>query len=298
MKEIVVLSGKGGTGKTSLTASFALLAGNSILCDTDVDAADLHLLLAPRMVDRHDFIGGHKAVINSQKCTSCGLCRQLCRYQAVSDSFLIDDFACEGCGVCVDLCPEQAIDFPEQRCGEWYLSATEYGAMFHARLGIAEENSGRLVSLIRQQARDYGETTGAPLIITDGPPGIGCPVIASLGGASAAVIVVEPTVSGLHDMERVTDLAAHFKVPVFICVNKFDINYEMTQKIEEYSEKKNLVLLGRIPFDECFIQAMIAGKTVVEYAPESLASQSIRAIWQSLREAACMQHGQLKMHVK
>jgi MinD superfamily P-loop ATPase len=196
MREIVVLSGKGGTGKTSLTGAFARLAENCVVCDADVDAADLHLLLKPEVEQRSDFMGGGVAVIDPNRCTFCGRCRELCRFEAISPDYVVDAIACEGCGVCVDLCPEKAVDFPIKKCGEWYRSSTASGPMIHARLGIAEENSGKLVSLVRRQARDVAEESGRDLILTDGPPGIGCPVIASLGGATLVVLVVEPTLSG------------------------------------------------------------------------------------------------------
>jgi MinD superfamily P-loop ATPase len=282
MKEIVVISGKGGTGKTSLTASFAMLAENSILCDADVDAADLHLLTRPEIQETHDFLGGSIADIDRQICGECGLCRELCRFDAISSDYVVDRIACEGCGVCVDLCPEKAIAFPVQKCGEWFTSSTRFGPMVHARLGIAEENSGKLVSLIRQQARTLAEKNGLELIITDGPPGIGCPVIAAIGGATVVIIVVEPTVSGLHDMARVLDLAAHFRVPGMLCINKADINLEMTEKIEQLARKRNLTLLGRIPFDPAFTRAMIAAQNMIEYQKDGETAEILRGIWQKI----------------
>jgi len=224
MKELVVISGKGGTGKTSILAAFAALAENKVLCDADVDAADLHLLMDPRIREWKDFQAGHKAIIHQDRCTHCGLCKDLCRWNAISEAFMVDPIECEGCGVCYYFCPEKAIDFPLNTCGEWFISDTRFGPMVHARLGIAEENSGKLVTLVRQQAKRLTEEMNAHLILTDGPPGVGCPVIASNGGASAVLIVTEPTVSGKHDMVRVAQLAAHFKVPGMICVNKFDLN--------------------------------------------------------------------------
>jgi len=232
MKELVIISGKGGTGKTSLMAAFASLAGNMVLCDADVDAADLHLITAPRVKERHDFQGGHTAIINQDKCTQCGICQDLCKWNAVSDDFEVDSIACEGCGVCVYLCPEKAIDFPLNTCGEWFISDTGFGPMVHARLGIAEENSGKLVSLVRKKAKELADEKKLDLILTDGPPGVGCPVIAAIGGASGVLIVTEPTVSGKHDMERVVRLAAHFKVPAMVCVNKYDLNLDQTHAIE------------------------------------------------------------------
>jgi len=288
MRELVIISGKGGTGKTSLTAAFAALAGNSVLCDADVDAADLHLLMAPQMKRRTNFMGGSKALINPALCTGCGTCRALCRFDAISERFEVDPIRCEGCGVCVDFCPVAAVDFPVQRCGEWYLSATRFGPMVHARLGIAEENSGKLVSLVRKEARQLAEERGFDLILTDGPPGIGCPVIAAIGGATALVIVVEPTVSGLHDMERVLDLAAHFRVPGMVCVNKFDLNPEMTEAIERLAGKRNVALVGRIPFDPVFTHAMVAGKTLFEYGEATPTHRLVREIWANIIDSPSM----------
>ena len=288
IREIVIVSGKGGTGKTSLAAAFAALAKNGILCDADVDAADLHLLMQPEVKERTDFMGGSKAVINPDLCTGCGTCRTLCRFDAISDRYEVDPIRCEGCGVCVDFCPEQAIDFPVQRCGEWYISATRFGPMVHARLGIAEENSGRLVSLVRKETRQLAEERGLELILTDGPPGIGCPVIAAIGGATALVIVVEPTVSGIHDMERVVDLAAHFRVPGMVIVNKYDLNVEMTQTIEQLAVQRNLVVLGRVPFDPVFTRSMVQGQTLFEYGAETPTRQVVRDIWAKIISSPSM----------
>jgi MinD superfamily P-loop ATPase len=282
IRELVVISGKGGTGKTSLTAAFASLSQNSVLCDADVDAADLHLLMGPEVVTRTDFKGGFEASIRKEDCIECGRCRELCHFDAISEDYVIDPIDCEGCGVCVDFCPEKAIDFPEKICGEWFLSNTRFGTMVHARLGIAEENSGRLVSLIRQQARAYAEAHGQDLIITDGPPGVGCPVIAALSGATAVCIVTEPTVSGLHDMERVVRLAAHFKIPGMVLVNKSDLNPEMTEKIETLARERNITLLGNLPFDPFFTKAMIEAKTIMEYGEESDIKKSVRTIWDKI----------------
>ena len=288
IREIVIVSGKGGTGKTSLTAAFAALAKNSILCDADVDAADLHLLMQPEVKEQTDFMGGSKAVIDPDLCTGCGTCRTLCRFDAISDRYEVDPIRCEGCGVCVDFCPEQAIGFPVQRCGEWYVSATRFGPMVHARLGIAEENSGRLVSLIRTETKKRAEERGLELILTDGPPGIGCPVIAAIGGATALVIVVEPTVSGIHDMERVVDLAAHFRVPGMVIVNKFDLNVGMTEAIEQLAEKRNILVLGRVPFDPVFTRSMVQGQTLFEYGEESPTRRVVRDIWAKIVSSPSM----------
>ncbi len=293
MKELVIISGKGGTGKTSLTAAFAALSSNHVLCDADVDAADLHLLLAPKIKQQTDFIGGSIASIRPADCTRCGICIEHCRFSAISDDFVVNPIDCEGCGVCVTFCPEQAIDFPPQKCGEWYISDTRFGPMVHARLGIAEENSGKLVSLIRKQARDIAEDNGRELIITDGPPGIGCPVIASITGATAVLVIVEPSVSGLHDMQRVVDLASHFRIPVLICINKFDLNPDMSAAITTKAEQAGLQIVGRIPFNPAFTKAMVEGITLTEYRqadPDLL--MLVSTIWQTIIQSDALQKKQ------
>jgi len=288
MKEIVIISGKGGTGKTSITASFAILADTPVLCDTDVDAADLHLLIQPEIRKQAEFSGGHLALIKEDKCSSCGLCQSLCRFDAISAEFQVDPVSCEGCGVCVDLCPENAIDFPSQKSGDWFISDTRVGPMVHARLGIAEENSGKLVSLIRREARQIAEENGHTLILTDGPPGIGCPVIASITNSEAVVIIIEPTVSGFHDIKRVTELANHFGIQAMLCVNRFDINVEITEKVENFARSQNCMVLPRIPFDPDFTNAMVEGKTIIEYASTSSTSKRIQLVWQNILEASTM----------
>ena len=282
MKELVILSGKGGTGKTSITSAFAFLAQNTVFCDADVDAADLHLILTPQIKASKDFKGGHEAIINPDKCTQCGLCMELCRFDAVKNNFQIDSIACEGCGVCVDLCPEQAIDFPETVCGQWYFSDTRFGPMVHARLGIAQENSGRLVSMVRQEARKLATKSNLDLILTDGPPGIGCPVIASMGQATAVLIIAEPTVSGIHDMERVGQLCDHFNIPAMVCINKFDLNPEQTINIEMLSQDKNIAVVGKISFDPIFTHAMIQAQTIFEYKNQSQAANQVRQVWETI----------------
>lgn len=285
MKEVVVISGKGGTGKTSILAAFASLAKGKVLCDADVDAADLHLIMNPQVQERHDFESGHTAVIDRDRCTQCGLCRELCRWNAISEEFVVDPIACEGCGVCHYFCPEKAIEFPLNTCGEWFLSDTRFGPMAHARLGIAEENSGKLVTLIRQQGRRLAEDKNLDLLLTDGPPGIGCPVIASIGGATVLLIVAEPTVSGMHDMQRVVELADFFKVPALVCVNKFDLNPEQGRAIEEFALERKMRVMGRIPFDPVFTKAMVEGKTVLEYDRRSGGARAVRKVWENVAEA-------------
>ncbi|PKN71025.1 MAG: (4Fe-4S)-binding protein [Deltaproteobacteria bacterium HGW-Deltaproteobacteria-12] len=283
MQELVIISGKGGTGKTSVTASFAVLADRPVVCDCDVDAADLHLVLEPTIRERHEFESGHEAVIRQNDCTGCGICQDLCRFGAISnnvDMFSIDSISCESCGVCVRFCPEGAIDFPLRRCGEWFLSDTRCGPMVHARLGIAAENSGKLVSTVRREARRLAEEENHSLIIVDGPPGIGCPVIASLTGATQVLIVTEPTVSGEHDLERVLSLTRHFQIPTAICVNKWNVNAEMTQQIENKARLAGASVAGRIRYDSSFTKAQIKKKTVVEI--DAVCAQDIIEIWKNL----------------
>ena len=284
MKELVIISGKGGTGKTSVTGSFAALAKNAVLADCDVDAADLHLLLNPDVREEHDFFSGHEAVIREADCIGCGLCEELCRFDAViseNKNFRIDPLACEGCGVCVNFCPAKAIDFPEALCGKWFQSETRHGHMVHARLNIAAENSGKLVSTVRQQAKQVAEKIGTDWLIIDGPPGTGCPVIASITGAEAVLIVTEPTLSGEHDLLRVLQLAKHFKIPAFISVNKWDINPDMTARIEDAAAEAGATIFERIPYDASITKAQIQGLSVVEYN-DGPAATAIKTLWEKL----------------
>jgi MinD superfamily P-loop ATPase len=284
MKQYLVISGKGGTGKTVITGSLAALASNAVLADCDVDAADLHLLLQPRIRERRDFKSGVTAIIDKNKCIQCGKCIDLCRFDAIDDRFVVDPVACEGCAFCSFACPVQAIEMRENIAGEWYISETRFGPMVHAKLGIAEENSGKLVALVRKQAKELAETQGRDTVIVDGSPGIGCPVIASLSGINCALIVTEPTLSGLHDASRVIEVARHFQVPVKLVVNKYDLNKSVTVEIEQYCQKENVQCIGRIAFDKTVVQAMVEGKTVVEYDPNGRTAESIRNIWQQLQQ--------------
>jgi len=290
IKEIVVISGKGGTGKTSVTASLAALADRPVIADCDVDAADLHLVLSPRTHERHEFRSGHTAVIRQAECTGCGLCLSYCRFGAIAmassaqgtgTTYAVDPIACEGCGVCVRFCPEHAIDFPEQLCGEWMVSETRFGTLVHARLGVAAENSGKMVSTVRREARRIAEEGNHPYIIVDGPPGIGCPVIASVTGASLVLIVTEPTVSGEHDLARVLSLARHFDVPAAVCVNKWDINPEMTNKIEDQVRRQGARIAGRIRYDPCVTQAQMREQAVVE--TDAPSAPDFREVWNELQ---------------
>jgi MinD superfamily P-loop ATPase len=283
IREITVISGKGGTGKTSLAASFAVLAKDAVLADCDVDAADLHLLLSPEIRQEHNFQSGRLARIVPERCTGCGLCLKNCRFGAVSEvagGYSVSPESCEGCGVCVRACPAGAVDFPERDCGRWMISDTRCGPMVHARLVAAAENSGKLVSIVRGQARMLAQKTGRRLILTDGPPGIGCPVIASLTGASLAVVVTEPTVSGEHDLMRVLSLAGHFKVPAAVCVNKWDLNPEMAGRIEKRAGDTGARMAGRIRYDPGVTRAQIEARTVVE--ADTPSAGDIRAVWKAI----------------
>jgi len=278
VKELVVLSGKGGTGKTSLVAAFAALARGKVLCDCDVDAADLHLILQPTMRESHEFRSGQLAVIDEERCTQCGLCQQLCRFQAIRD-FKVDAKSCEGCGFCFRICPAGAITMQENLAGRWFISDTRYGPLVHARLGVAQQNSGKLVALIRQQAKQIAEENDLLYIISDGPPGIGCPVISSLSGASLALLVTEPTLSGIHDLERVVGVCRHFGVPALVCINKYDINEENTRKIEGWCCEQGLAIVGRIPFDNVFTESITKGIPVVENCANGVVRE-IELLWQ------------------
>ena len=332
MKELVVISGKGGTGKTSLVASFAALADGAVLADCDVDAADLHLVLDPRTIRRESFSGGKRARIDPDRCIGCGKCAELCRFGAVAPPstdtlgtgvlaaspdcrectyckrsctarasseiqammvawpekvglpFTIDPIACEGCGVCAWFCPADAIEFGPAVNGEWYVSDTRHGLMVHARLGIAEENSGKLVSTVRREARALAEQRGVDLILVDGSPGIGCPVIASITGADLVLIVTEPTLSGLHDLGRVADVAGHFGVPGMVCINKWDLNPDVAAEIERQAKERNLTVAGRVRYDRAVTDAQIRKQAVVEYQQNGCA-EDIRAVWDAVVRA-------------
>ena len=282
MRQITLLSGKGGTGKTTLTASFAALSRNAVFADCDVDASNLHLLLRPEVERTIEFKGLKLAVIDPARCTRCGLCEEKCRFNAIH-GFEVDPIQCEGCGVCVHICPAEAIDFVDRLCGHAYISRTRFGPMSHARLKPGMENSGMLVSLVRQNAKRLAEEGGHDLVLVDGPPGIGCPVIASLSEIDAGLVVVEPTLSGIHDLKRALKLLGHFKVEQLVCVNKHDLNDVNTGEIEGFCAERGIEVVGLIPFDPKVTRAMVAGLPVVEYAPGSPASSAIKKTWSRVR---------------
>jgi MinD superfamily P-loop ATPase len=288
-RELVVLSGKGGTGKTSLTASFAVLARRCVVADCDVDAADLHLVLDPRVLERHEFRSGEGAVVRREECTGCGRCVALCRFGAVRQEgggadppiFRVDPLACEGCGVCARFCPVGAVEMGERVCGEWMVSETRHGPLVHARLAIGSGNSGKLVSTVRQAARQLAAARGDPLVIVDGPPGIGCPAIAAVTGASGLLAVAEPTVSGEHDLDRLLVLAGHFALPVSVCVNKWDVSPAMTERIEASAQRAGARVVGRVRDDAAVSRAQVWGRAVVETG--AAAADDVRRLWEQLR---------------
>ncbi|MBP7736912.1 MAG: 4Fe-4S binding protein [Spirochaetes bacterium] len=278
MRELVIISGKGGTGKTSVAASLACLARNKVIADCDVDAADMHLVLKPDVRSTTVFAGGKKAVINGKTCTACGECLRYCRFDAISDDFAVDPISCEGCGVCVRFCPAGAVTMNDHVSGEWFLSDTRHGPLVHAKLGIAEGNSGKLVTLIKKKAREIAGEKGYELVIVDGSPGTGCPVIATMSGAAVALVVTEPTVSGIHDLKRIHELARHFNIKTAVCVNKADINLEKVAEIKTFCARNGITVAGEIPYDTDVSRAQIAGQSVVEHSAGA-AAQSILSLW-------------------
>ncbi|HEX38120.1 MAG TPA: 4Fe-4S dicluster domain-containing protein [Candidatus Cloacimonetes bacterium] len=270
MKEIVIISGKGGTGKTSITAAFAMLAGNNaVIADCDVDAADMHLLLEPDFSHAEDFYSGFKAVIDQQKCTKCGKCKQVCRFDAVQkndDSYTVTPMDCEGCAYCAEVCPAAAIQMVEQNVGKWYISKIKSQTeMVHAKLGIGADNSGKLVAKVKKEAKNVALQTGKDLILVDGSPGIGCPVVSSLSGADYVILVTEPTLSGFHDMKRVFELIQNFHLSSGCIINKYDVNVEIAEKIHDFCETNSVDHIANIPYDETFTAAMTEGKTIIEF---------------------------------
>ncbi len=289
MKQIVILSGKGGTGKTTVAASLAHLASLEmpvVLADADVDAANLELVLDPTRRETHKFMGGQVAIIDSETCTTCGRCAEVCRFDAVlpGTPYRIDPLACEGCASCFYQCPVEAIRMEEQQAGLWFRSDTRFGTLFHAHLFAGQENSGKLVTMVKQQGRLLALDTGAELLLVDGPPGIGCPVISASAGADMALLVVEPTVSGVHDLERVLATTEHFGVPALVAVNKADLNLANTAKIASFCAGRDIPLVGQLPYDPIVTEAMVAGQpvTAVDHAP---IAQALREMWAQIKEA-------------
>lgn len=286
MQELVVISGKGGTGKTSLVGAIASLSVNKVMVDCDVDAADLDLILRGQIEEIHEFIAGSKAFIIKEKCTDCGICKEYCRFDAIHENgngTYIDQISCDGCDVCTHFCPEQAIDFMPIKSGEWYVSNTTYGPLIHARLGIAQSNSGKLATCLRTEAKKVASANGSGLIVIDGPPGIGCPVIASISGTGYVLIVTEPSISAFHDMKRVLELCRHFNIAAGICINKYDINRKISDDIIGFAAKNNIGMMGQIPFDPGVTTAQVAGTTCLEYLNGETADQ-IRLLWRNIEQ--------------
>jgi MinD superfamily P-loop ATPase len=282
LKQITILSGKGGTGKTTITAAFAVLAREVVVADCDVDAPDLHMLLHPEILETREFRGSKMAVIDESKCIKCGICREKCRFDAITQDLTVDPFSCEGCGVCAIACPVNAVTLTERISGYAYISKIKYGFMAHALLNPGESNSGKLVTIVRQNAKLLAEREKASLVIIDGPPGIGCPVIASVTGVDAGLVVTEPTMSGIHDLERAIQLLRHFNVRPFVCVNIYDINEDNTNKISRFCKENGVEVVGKIPFNPVVTEAMVNGKSVMEYSPECDVAKDIAAMWDRL----------------
>jgi MinD superfamily P-loop ATPase len=288
--QLVILSGKGGTGKTTIAAALAHLASQEmsvVLADGDVDASNLELVLAPTKLAEHDFTGGQVAVIDPELCTACGICEQVCRFEAIvpgDETFRVVDNGCEGCASCFYQCPAEAIRMEEQTAGRWFHSSTRFGPLYHAHLFAGQENSGKLVTLVKQQARLQALDNDADLLVVDGPPGIGCPVIAASAGADLALLVVEPTVAGIHDLERILGTVTHFGVPAFVCINKSDLNKSRAEEIARFCADQQIDLVGQVSFDQVVTKAMVAGQPVTAYE-DGPVTQELKGMWSRISEA-------------
>ncbi|MBN1956407.1 MAG: ATP-binding protein [Anaerolineae bacterium] len=288
MKQLVILSGKGGTGKTTVAAALAHLAsqeGAIVLADADVDAANLELVLDPVKREQHEFMSGQVARIDAERCTACGICAGVCRFDAVVEGeiYRVDPLACEGCAACFYQCPEAAIQMEEQHAGRWFRSDSRFGPLFHAHLFAGQENSGKLVTLVKQQGRLLALDSGAGLLVVDGPPGIGCPVIAASAGADVALHVVEPTVSGVHDLGRIMGTTDHFGVPSLVVINKADLNTAISGEIAAFCVERGVQVVGRIPYDTVVTEAMVQGRPVTDYA-DGAVTQALREVWARISE--------------
>ncbi len=287
MKEITILSGKGGAGKTSVAAAIASVAKNAVFCDNDVDAADLHLIFNPEIKERYDFDSGTVAVIDPDVCTNCGICVEHCHFDAIHPNAIeqleVNPFQCEGCRLCERVCPEGAIESVYNNNNHWFVSNTRFGTLVHAKMGPGEENSGKLVTEIRKKAKEIATQINADFIINDGPPGIGCSAIASITGTDAVLMVIEPTLSGLHDAKRLVELVNTFNIPVFAVINKFDLNREITEKVKNYLDENSISLVGKIPFANEMVESMVNEKTIIEYAPDNKISKEFYSIWEKIK---------------
>lgn len=281
MKELVIVSGKGGTGKTSISAALAFLAPQKIMVDSDVDAANFHLVSSAVIRETHIFLAGFEPYINTPACTRCGKCGELCRFDAITSGVITSPLNCEGCGVCTFFCPEHAVSMREREAGHWYISDTRFGSLIHAELGLSVENSGKLVSKVRQEAKKLAKAEHSPLILIDGPPGIGCPAIAALTGTSLALAVVEPTLSSIHDLKRLADLVAHFKIPLAVCINKSTLHPDNTQHIIAWCNANDIPVAGQIPYSDVFRTAVQCGKTVLDI-PDSDVQERMTELWHNI----------------
>lgn len=286
--QLAIVSGKGGTGKTTIAAAFASLAKDKVLIDCDVDAADLYLLLRPRVLKQEKYYGGRSPRVDMDKCTQCGLCTEVCRFDAIENG-VVDYVSCEGCGFCSHVCPEDAITMEEAFSGDWFVSDTPYGPFVHARLGIGEENSGKLVTVVRKKAVEIAKEKNLNLILIDGPPGIGCPVTASIAGVDLILAIAEPTLSGIHDLERILKLARHFKIPSTVCINKFDINLKNTNTIVAYCEKDGTRIIGEIPYEPKVVESLVNKKTVMDY-PCSGVQEIVYQMWKTVENLLIQKH--------
>ena len=286
IKQLAIVSGKGGTGKTTIAAAFAALAKNKVMVDCDVDAADLYLLLKPNILIQEKYFGGRSPHVDLDKCTQCGLCTKVCRFSAI-DNGVVNIISCEGCGFCSHICPEKVITMRDAFSGDWFISETPYGPFIHARLGIGEENSGKLVTVVRKKASEIAKEKNLDLILIDGPPGIGCPVTASLTGVNFVLAITEPTLSGIHDLERILKLSVHFKIPSMVCINKFDLNLENSANIASYCEKNGSMLIGKIPYEPKVVETLVNRKTVMDY-PCNEVQEIVYRMWKKV-ESLLMQ---------
>jgi MinD superfamily P-loop ATPase len=280
MRQLTIISGKGGTGKTTIAGAFALLAEGKVMVDCDVDAADLHLILDAKTQRTEKFFSGRSPVVDGEKCTQCGICTDLCRFGAIKDG-VVDIVSCDHCGLCAHGCPENAIAMVEDHSGNWFVSETPWGPLVHARLGMGEENSGKLVTAVRKKALEIAEKENIDLVIIDGPPGIGCPVLASVAGVDMVLAITEPSLSGMHDLERILKLSGHFQIPAKVCINKFDINSKLTDEIERTCQEKGAEVISKIPFDRCVIDSLVMRKTVVDH-PCGEVTERVRGMWEKL----------------
>lgn len=282
VKQITIISGKGGTGKTTVSSAFASLAENAVIADCDVDAADMHLTMGPETIEKKDFYGLQIASIDPDLCTACGTCGKSCRFGAIDENFHVDVYGCEGCAVCEYVCPSDAIKMVDRKAGEFFISKTRFGPMVHAKLGIGEEASGKLVTVVRNVAHDIAVKHNKDAIIIDGPPGTGCSVIAAITGVELVLIVTEPTLSGIHDLERVLEVVKHFRIPALVCINKYNVNEKNTQKIKNYCTAQEVDVVGILPYDRTPADAMLAGKAVTEYADNDFVS-GVCAVWEKVQ---------------